>query len=80
MAVEVVDSFELLGITIDIKLNFEKYANNLRKSINKRRYSINDPVINDNQDFDNFNSFMVFGNVGDWLLANVQSPTSNDQK
>ena len=40
--VEVVDSFKLLGITIDNKLNFEKYASELRININKRLYSINE--------------------------------------
>ena len=38
--VKVVDSFKLLGITIDNKLDFSKYANELRNSVNKRLFSI----------------------------------------
>jgi hypothetical protein len=38
--VEVVDSFKLLGITIDNKLNFLEYVGELKKNINKRLFSI----------------------------------------
>jgi hypothetical protein len=39
--VEVVSHFKLLGVTIDNKLSFLKHVADLRKSINKRLYSIN---------------------------------------
>ena len=38
--VKVVDSFKLLGIIIDNKLNFKKYASHLRITVNRRLYSI----------------------------------------
>jgi hypothetical protein len=38
--VKVVGCFRLLGIPIDRKLNFHQYASELRKSINKKLYSI----------------------------------------
>ena len=38
--VKVVDCFRLLGIPIDRKLNFHLFATELRKSINKKLYSI----------------------------------------
>ena len=38
--VKVVSEFKLLGITIDNKLNFNKNTSMMRKSINKRLYSI----------------------------------------
>jgi hypothetical protein len=38
--VQVVDSFKLLGITIDNKLNFYKYNSELRSVINKKMFSI----------------------------------------
>ena len=38
--VKVVDNFKLLGVTIDNKLNFEKYSRDLRLSVNKKLYSI----------------------------------------
>ncbi|CAF1017588.1 unnamed protein product [Brachionus calyciflorus] len=38
--VEVVNDFKLLGVTIDHKLTFLKHVAELRKSINKRLYSI----------------------------------------
>jgi hypothetical protein len=38
--VQVVDSFKLLGITIDNRLNFLKYVADLRLAVNKRLYSI----------------------------------------
>lgn len=38
--IQVVDSFKLLGVTIDRKLNFMKYACDIRKEINKRTHSI----------------------------------------
>ena len=40
IAVQVVDKFKLLGVTIDNKLNFDKYSSDLRKSINFKLYSI----------------------------------------
>jgi hypothetical protein len=38
--VKVVDSFKLLGITIDKKLNFLKYVGDIRLAVNKRLFSI----------------------------------------
>jgi hypothetical protein len=38
--VSVVNSFKLLGITIDNKLNFTGHCSNLKKIINKKLYSI----------------------------------------
>ena len=38
--VKVVENFKLLGVTIDNKLNFEKYSRDLRLSVNKKLYSI----------------------------------------
>lgn len=38
--VQVVDSFKLLGISIDNKLSFSKYVSELRIAVNKRLYSI----------------------------------------
>ena len=38
--VKVVDSFKLLSITIDNKLNFNKYTSELRTVINKKMFSI----------------------------------------
>ena len=38
--IQVVECFKLLGIKIDHKLNFMKYVGDLRKSINKRIFSI----------------------------------------
>ncbi len=38
--VEVVESFKLLGVTIDNKLNFTKYTSDLRKIINRKLFSI----------------------------------------
>jgi len=38
--VKVVDNFKLLGVTIDNKLNFDKYSRDLRLSVNKKLYSI----------------------------------------
>jgi hypothetical protein len=38
--IEVVNEFKLLGITIDNKMNFKGHVNDLRKSINKKLYSI----------------------------------------
>jgi hypothetical protein len=38
--VDVVNSFELLGVIIDNKLNFLKYIGELRRAVNKRLYSI----------------------------------------
>jgi hypothetical protein len=39
--VEVVNSFKLLGITIDNKLDFGKYAGDIKLAVNKRMFSIN---------------------------------------
>ena len=38
--IQVVDSFKLLGVTIDSKLNFRKFISDLRLSVNKKMYSI----------------------------------------
>jgi hypothetical protein len=38
--VKVVDNFKFLGVTIDNKLNFDKYSRDLRLSVNKKLYSI----------------------------------------
>lgn len=38
--IKVVDSFKLLGITIDSQLNFLHHVNNLKKAVNKRLFSI----------------------------------------
>jgi hypothetical protein len=38
--VSVVNSFKLLGVTIDNKLNFTEHCSNLKKIINKKLYSI----------------------------------------
>ena len=38
--VQVVESFKLLGVTIDNKLNFTKYTSDLRKIINRKLFSI----------------------------------------
>ena len=38
--VKVVDNFKLLGVTIDNKLNFDKYSRDLHLSVNKKLYSI----------------------------------------
>ncbi|CAF0989180.1 unnamed protein product [Brachionus calyciflorus] len=38
--IEIVDCFKLLGVIIDNKMTFIKYVADLRKSINKRLYSI----------------------------------------
>jgi len=38
--IKVVDSFKLLGITIDNKLNFSKFVGDIRLAINRRLYSI----------------------------------------
>ena len=38
--IKVVDSFKLLGVTIDDKLNFNKYSRDLRLIVNKKLYSI----------------------------------------
>ena len=40
LLVKVVDTFKLLGITIDNKLNFEKYSKDLKLIINRKLYSI----------------------------------------
>jgi hypothetical protein len=40
ISVDVVTDFKLLGITIDNKLNFEKYTTQLRAIINRKLYSI----------------------------------------
>ena len=40
LQVEVVQSFKLLGVTIDNKLNFLLHASNVRRSVNSRLYSI----------------------------------------
>jgi hypothetical protein len=37
--VSVVNSFKLLGVTIDNKLNFTELCSNLKKIINKKLYS-----------------------------------------
>ena len=38
--VNVVDSFKLLGVTIDKKLNFRQHVRNIKKDVNKRLFSI----------------------------------------
>ena len=38
--VSVVNSFKLLGVTIDNKLNFTEHCSNLKKIVNKKLYSI----------------------------------------
>ena len=38
--IKVVDSFKLLGVTIDHKLNFNKYSRDLRLIVNKKMHSI----------------------------------------
>ena len=38
--VSVVDSFKLLGVTIDNKLNFGEHCSNLKKIVNKKLFSI----------------------------------------
>ena len=38
--IKVVNEFELLGVVIDSKLNFNKHVCEVRKAINKRLYSI----------------------------------------
>ena len=38
--VEVVESFKLLGVTIDNKLSFTKYSSDMRKIINRKLFSI----------------------------------------
>jgi hypothetical protein len=38
--VKVVEQFKLLGVTIDNKLNFETYASMIKKSVNRKFYSI----------------------------------------
>jgi MinD superfamily P-loop ATPase len=38
--VEVVNSFKLLGVTIDTKLNFTEHCSNLKKIINRKMFSI----------------------------------------
>ena len=38
--VKVVDTFKLLGVTIDNKLNFTKYTSDIRKTLNRKLYSI----------------------------------------
>ena len=40
LLVKLVDTFRLLGITIDNKLNFEKYSKDLKLIINRKLYSI----------------------------------------
>ena len=40
ISVKVVDQFKLLGVTIDNKLNFEKYASLVKKNVNIKLYSI----------------------------------------
>ncbi len=37
--VSVVDSYKLLGVTIDNKLNFGEHCSNLKKIVNKKLYS-----------------------------------------
>ena len=38
--ITVVTSFKLLGVTIDQKLNFAQYVGDLKRTINRRMYSI----------------------------------------
>jgi hypothetical protein len=38
--ISVVDSFKLLGVTLDNKLNFVEHCSNLKKIVNKKLYSI----------------------------------------
>jgi hypothetical protein len=38
--VSVVNSFKLLGVTLDNKLNFTEHSSNLKKIVNKKLYSI----------------------------------------
>ena len=40
ISVRVVEQFKLLGVTIDNKLNFETYASMIKKSVNRKLYSI----------------------------------------
>ena len=40
ISVKVVEQFKLLGVTIDNKLNFETYALMIKKSVNRKLYSI----------------------------------------
>jgi hypothetical protein len=40
VSVKVVEQFKLLGVTIDNKLNFETYASMIKKSVNRKFYSI----------------------------------------
>ena len=39
-SIKVVNSFTLLGVTIDDRLNFNKYVGDLRSNVNKRMFSI----------------------------------------
>jgi hypothetical protein len=40
ISVKVVEQFKLLGVTIDNKINFETYALMIKKSVNRKLYSI----------------------------------------
>jgi len=40
ISVRVEEQFKLFGVTIDNKLNFETYASMIKKSVNKKLYSI----------------------------------------
>jgi hypothetical protein len=40
VSVKMVKQFKLLGVTIDNKLNFETYASMIKKSVNRKLYSI----------------------------------------
>ena len=45
--VKVVDNFKLLGVTIDNKLNFDKYSRDLRLSVNKKLYFGKNSILQD---------------------------------